>query len=45
MKQIIILLITSVVAIGFAQSSFAGGHDIYGPWPVTGRNLGHELMS
>ena len=35
MKQIIILLITSVVAIGFAQSSFAGGHDIYGPWPVT----------
>ena len=35
MKQIIILIVASFVAISFAQSSFAGGHDVYGPWPVT----------
>jgi hypothetical protein len=35
MKQIIILIVTSIVSISFVQTSFAGGHDIYGPWPVT----------
>ena len=35
MKQILILIVASIVAISFAQSSFAGGHDIYGPWPIT----------
>lgn len=35
MKQILILMVASVVAVSFTQSSFAGGHDIYGPWPVT----------
>ena len=35
MKQILILLVASFVAISFSQTSFAGGHDVYGPWPVT----------
>ena len=35
MKQILILLVASFFAVSYAQSSFAGGHDIYGPWPVT----------
>ena len=35
MKKILILIVASVAAIGFTQSSFAGGHDLYGPWPVT----------
>ncbi len=35
MKQILILLTASFIAVSFAQSSNAGGHDIYGPWPIT----------
>ena len=35
MKKLLILIVASIVAISFAQSSFAGGHDVYGPWPVT----------
>ena len=35
MKQILILIVASVVTISFAQSSFAERHDLYGPWPVT----------
>ena len=35
MKQILILMAALVVVVSFTQSSFAGGHDIYGPWPVT----------
>ena len=35
MRQIIILLAASVVAISYAQSSYAAGHIVYGPWPIT----------
>ena len=35
MKQILILIVTSVFAISFSHSSFAGGHDVYGPYPIT----------
>ena len=35
MKQILIIIIASVVAISFSKSSNAGGHDVYGPYPIT----------
>ena len=35
MKKILILIVALFVTISFTQSSFAGDHDVYGPWPVT----------
>ena len=35
MKKIFILLAVSLLAVSFAKSSNAGGHDVYGPYPIT----------
>ena len=42
MKQILSLLVALFVAISFAKSSNAGGHDVYGPWPVTLNGYGGD---
>ena len=34
-KQLLITLVSFFLTTFYMQSSFAGGHDIYGPWPVT----------
>ena len=35
MKFFLTLIVITFVVISFTKSSFAGGHDVYGPWPVT----------
>ena len=35
MKKILLLIVTAFVAISYSQNSFAGGHDVYGPYPIT----------
>ena len=34
-KKLLITLVSFFLTTFYMQSSFAGGHDIYGPWPVT----------
>ena len=34
-KKLLITLVSFLLTTFYMQSSFAGGHDIYGPWPVT----------
>ena len=34
-KQFLVTLVSFFLTTFYMQSSFAGGHDIYGPWPVT----------
>ncbi len=34
-KQFLVTLVSFFLTAFYMQSSFAGGHDIYGPWPVT----------
>ena len=35
MKKILISIITSLFTLGFAYSTFADGHKVYGPYPIT----------
>ena len=35
MKKIVILVATSIIAITFANFSYADGHKVYGPYPIT----------
>ena len=35
MKKIVILLVTSIIAITFANFSYADEHKVYGPYPIT----------
>ena len=35
MKKFLISIITSLFTLGFAYSTFADGHKVYGPYPIT----------
>jgi len=35
MKKILISIITSLFTLGFAYSTYADGHKVYGPYPIT----------
>ena len=45
MKQIIILIVNVVFAISFSNISFAGGHEVYGPYPITLKDYSGDKMN